>query len=111
MAAGHGGARTGAGRKPKTKAAEQPAVAPVEFADPLAYLVAVSRGTVPGDSLRVAAAKAALPYTVPKTRAPVASPPPTKMRAQAERAGNVAEIQDWNARAAEVRRRLAKVKT
>jgi hypothetical protein len=65
------------------------------------------RGDEPPDSLRIAAAKCVLPYEQPKTRAPVASPPPQKLRSATERAGNAAEVDEWNRRAAEVRRRLA----
>ena len=109
MAALHGGARVGAGRKPKA-AADAPEASPTMFADPLAYLIAVSTGAVPGDALRVAAAKAALPYTQPKARAPVASPPPQKLRAATERHADKAEADDWQRRAAEVRRRVMKDK-
>lgn len=104
MPAGHGGARAGSGRKPKTATPAAPPAA-THFDDPLAYLIAVATGAEPGDGLRVAAAKAALPYTQPRKRAPVASPPPTKLRASAERAGDNAKSDDFARRAAEVRRR------
>ena len=71
MAAGHGGARPGSGPKPKSsKGKAPPTDAASHYADPLAYLVAVATGEVPGDGLRVAAAKACLAYTTPKARAP-----------------------------------------
>jgi hypothetical protein len=110
MAAGHGGARIGAGRKPKAPADGTTPPAPAVFDDPLAYLIAVATGAAPGDSLRVAAAKAALPFTVPKARAPVASPPPAKLRAATERAADKGATDDFTRRAAEVRRRHTNAK-
>ena len=113
MAAGHGGARPGAGRKAKKAATPgvAVAVAVAEFSDPLDYLIAVARGLVPGDSLRVAAAKAALPFVTPKARVPVESPPPQAIRARAERSADAAAVEDWKRRAAAVRARIAKGKT
>lgn len=107
MAAGHGGARVGAGRPEGAKGRRSSTgEGPERFDDPLAYLIAVATGATPGDALRVAAAKAALPWTAPKKRAPVESPPPRKIRAQAENGIESAERDAWNARAAQVRERL-----
>jgi hypothetical protein len=107
MAAGHGGARPGSGPKPKSsKGKAPPTDAASHYADPLAYLVAVATGEVPGDGLRVPAAKACLAYTTPKARAPVASPAPQKIRAKAERSAAKHATDAWETRAAEIRRRL-----
>jgi len=102
MAAGHGGSRLGAGRKPGTKAAARATT--TQFDNVLDYLRAVALGLEPGDALRVAAAKAALPFEAPKARAHVASPPPTKLRATVERTADRAVTDDFARRAAEVRR-------
>lgn len=103
MAAGHGGARQGAGRKPGKKLTTQ--TAPTQYGSVLDYLRAVALGAEPGDPLRVAAAKAALPFEAPKARAPVASPPPEKLRATVERTADLAAADDFARRADEVRRR------
>jgi hypothetical protein len=71
----------------------------------LAYLIAVATGGTPIDSLRVAAAKAALPWTTPKKRAPAASPSPAKLQAATQRAEVRAAEADFHARAAEIRRK------
>jgi hypothetical protein len=105
MAAGHGGARPGSGPKPGTTKPE-PGTS-THYADALAYLEAVVRGDELADGLRIAAAKVVLPYQQPKRRAPIASPPPQKLRAATERAADRLEADDFEKRAAEVRRRLA----
>lgn len=108
MAALHGGARPGSGPKPKaSKDKAPPTDAQVQFDDPLAYLIAVATGETPGDGLRVAAAKAALPWTTPKKRAPAASPAPQQIRAKAERAADKQAAADWDTRAAAIRARMA----
>lgn len=106
MAAGHGGARPGAGRKPKVKT-EAPAAA-TRYDDALAYLAAVVRGDEPPDGLRIAAAKAVLPFQEPRKRAPVESPAPTKIRAASQRTAERVEQDDFARRAAEVRRKFKK---
>jgi hypothetical protein len=105
MAAGHGGARPGSGPKPGTKR-EKPTTT-TRYEDALGYLEAVVRGDEPADGLRIAAAKVCLPYQQPKKRAPIASPPPQKLRAATERAADRAEVDDFHKRAAAVRLRLA----
>jgi hypothetical protein len=111
MAAGHGGARPGSGRKPKNHAPgapptpATPPIAPARYDDALAYLAAVVRGDERPDSLRIAAAKAVLPFQEPKKRAPVASPPPTKLRAATERGIEAAAVDDFTRRADAVRAR------
>lgn len=108
MAAGHGGARPGSGPKPGSKKRTPTATS---YADALAYLAAVVRGDEPPDGLRIAAAKAVLPYQEPRKRAPVASPPPIKLRAAGERSADRAEAEDFARRAAEVRRKFKKDST
>lgn len=112
MAAGHGGARVGAGRPEgaKTRKASADNPVPARFDDPLSYLIAVATGETAGDALRVAAAKAALPWTTAKKRAPVESPAPRALRAKTERDLDAAVEGEWQARAAKVRERLAKPK-
>lgn len=108
MAAGHGGARPGSGPKPRSNRAATGDDKPEKhYADALAYLEAVVRGDEPADGLRIAAAKAVLPFQEPRKRAPVASLPPQKMRAAAERSIDMDEADDWNRRAAAVRARHA----
>ncbi len=107
MAAGHGGARPGSGRKPKTN--EAPA-APTRYADALAYLTAVVCGQEPADGLRIAAAKAVLPFQAPKARAPVESPAPRALRAATERGADAADNAAWLRREAEVRSRHGREK-
>jgi hypothetical protein len=109
MAAGHGGARIGAGRKPAT-ARNADAPAPPRYGDALSYLEAVVRGDEPADGLRIAAAKAVLPFQAPKKRAPVASPPPEKLRSATTRAAERTEREAFHARAAEVRRKFQEKK-
>jgi hypothetical protein len=112
MAAGHGGARVGAGRPPgsKTRKTDTPDEGVNRYVDALTYLEAVVRGDEPADGLRIAAAKVVLPYQAPKQRAPVESPPPKALRAQQTRSTEADINTDWSRRAEEVRKRLAKGK-
>lgn len=108
MDALHGGKRDGAGR-PKgatTRKANTGQPGATVFDDPLAYLCAVATGAIPGEALRVAAAKAALPFTTPKARAPVASPAPARLRAKVQHASEAADQTAWAAKAASVRKRF-----
>lgn len=108
MAAGHGGARVGAGRPKGSKdKAEKPPTGRI-YADALEYLEAVVRGEEPADGLRIAAARVVLPFQKPKARAPVESPPPKAMRAAQERTQEKGTTDDWNKRAAAVRERMRK---
>lgn len=100
-----GGKRPGAGRpkgaasKPKSKGtSEEP-----QFDDPLEYLRAVACGTVPADALRIAAAKACLPFTSPKARAPVQSPAPKQLRRQNETGAEARAQAEWRAKAEAIR--------
>lgn len=61
---GRGGARPGAGRKPKPKA--EPVLGEVAADTPLAFLEGVMRDTKADDALRVKAAIAAAQYRHPK---------------------------------------------
>jgi hypothetical protein len=130
MAAGHGGARQGSGRKPKgSKSGEVAVTAPsvsaseaanqspeppagltpqARYRDALEYLEAVVRGDERPDGLRIAAAKCVLPFQAPKARAPVESPPPSALRKQAENATSRARADDWDQRSAAIRAKHAK---
>ena len=63
MANGHGGARPGAGRKPKPK----PAIAVNPGMDILEFLQQVSQGLIEATPIQVRAAVAAVQYTHTKT--------------------------------------------
>ena len=105
MAAGHGGSRTGSGRK-AAGASESTPKAPTPYPDALSCLSSVVTGVEPADALRIAAARIVLPFQQPKARAPVESPPPRALRKQAVRADEQGEADDWQRRAAAVRRKL-----
>ena len=103
MAAGHGGARPGSGRKPKaTTDTQKPTT---RYNDALAYLEAVVRGDEPADGLRIAAAKAVLPFQAPKARAPVESPPPKTLRRKVETGLAAVERDAWLQTEAAIRAR------
>lgn len=101
----HGGKRPGAGR-PKgspTRRTSPGEASGAEFVDVLSYLRAVALGQEPADGLRIAAAKAALPYESPRRRAPVTSASPKQQR-QAADAGEEADARaEWKLRAAAIR--------
>lgn len=98
-----GGNRPGSGRPPGSKTRPKPPA--TKFDDPLTYLIAVSRGEVEPDALRITAAKAALPYVAPKMRLPVESPPAQKLRKQSAKAAELAEQEAWRAKSAAIRRK------
>lgn len=106
MAAGHGGARVGAGRPKGTKSEAKSSPTGRIYGDALEYLEAVVRGEEPADGLRIAAARVVLPFQKPKARAPVESPPPKAMRAAQERTQQTDTNADWDKRAAAVRERM-----
>ena len=110
MAAGHGGARVGAGRPKGDKPATGTASGVTEYADPLAYLLAVATGREPADGLRIAAAKAALPFTAPKAHAPVESPPPKVLRRKTDTGAAAVAREAWEAKSAAVRAKFSKGK-
>lgn len=106
MAAGHGGKRPGAGRKPAGTAPRPRARPPTRYADALHYLQAVVRGDEIGDPLRVAAARIILPFEQPKRRAKKPSPAPAELVARAEREQVDAVLDAWQAKADKIRARL-----
>lgn len=110
MAAGHGGPRAGAGRPKGTKNRAEAPRTPRIYRDALDYLEAVVRGDEPADGQRIAAAKAVLPWQKPRQRAPIASPPPRKMKQIEERAAEKAIADDWSKRSDVVRARLKEQK-
>lgn len=102
-----GGKRPGAGR-PKgsaAKAKNSGTTDEPQFDDPLEYLRAVACGTVPADALRIAAAKACLPFTSPKARAPVQSPTPTKLRSQNKLSAEQQAQAEWREKSEAIRRK------
>jgi hypothetical protein len=97
MANGHGGKRDGAGRPRK----QRPATAKA-YATAAEYLAAVIDGTEQPDALRIAAAKALLPFEAPVSRSKPSQAAPKQLRArenlQAEEAARAA----WRERSAAV---------
>lgn len=100
-----GGSRAGAGR-PKKK---RPPTAR-KYEDALDFLAAVVAGTEPPDPVRVAAAKALLPFQAPRKRAPVASAPPRQLQHAAKIGAEEAAREAWRKKSAEVRARLGRSK-
>ena len=60
--------------------------APPEFADAESYLLAVVKGQVPPDTVRVGAARAQLPYLNARKRAPLKSKTPRQLNSATENA-------------------------
>src|SRR5690606_36199080 len=104
-----GGKRPGAGRpKGSTSKPDKPAnTDETRFDDPLDYLRAVACGEVEADALRIAAAKACLPFTSPKARAPVQSPAPKQLRRQTTLTAEQQAQAEWRAKSEEIRKRHA----
>lgn len=91
----HGGARPGAGRKPRPQG---------RYDTAYDFLVAVARGVEQASpEQRVAAARAVLPYERPKTRAPRASPRPAELRAQEVVRDEADDAGAWHERAVRIR--------
>jgi hypothetical protein len=101
--ANSGGARPGAGRPKKRR----PPTAR-EYKDAVDYLAAVVSGAEQPDAVRVAAAKALLPFQSPRQRAPVASPPPRQLQHKSQLSNEEAAREAWKAKSAEVRARLGR---
>jgi hypothetical protein len=101
--ANSGGARLGAGRPKK----ERPPTAR-QYEDAIAYLDAVVSGAEQPDAVRVAAAKALLPFQSPRKRAPVASAPPRQLQQAAQLDAESAAREAWRAKSAEIRARLGR---
>jgi hypothetical protein len=74
----NGGKRLGAGRPRQTTTGGAVGDVP----DVLSYLVQVALGDQQADAIRVAAAKAALPYVATKQRAPLKSLAPKQLQAK-----------------------------
>ena len=101
--ANSGGARAGAGRPKKAR----PPTAR-QYEDAIAYLAAVVSGAEQPDAVRVAAAKALLPFQSPRTRAPIKSPPPRQLQSQADMSKQRDAQEDWNRKALEIRTRMGR---
>lgn len=97
---GRGGKRPGSG--PKLR---QGPDTPTDSA--LAYLEAVACGAIEGDSLRVAAAKAVMPFQAPRQRAPVKGLSPTAARQSDAAAAETAQAESWAATVAKIKARRA----
>ena len=95
----HGGPRAGAGRPPKERPEQ------VEFPDAESYLLAVVRGQVVADPLRVQAAKAILPYQQKKKRSPLMAQSPKQQEAVAEKAASADINEKFKIRLAEIKGR------
>lgn len=100
MATTHGGKRAGAGRPKKNRENQD------VFPDAKSYLEAVATGRTFPDAVRVAAAKALLPYESEKKRAPVASPSPAKLRVKTQKDIESSVVADFEERAAAIRKKL-----
>lgn len=85
---------------------DQPDDVPQEFQGAEDYLLAVVRGTAPPDPVRVGAARALLPFTKGRQRAPVRSATPKQMQASAARAEDQDMLDKWEQRAAAVRAKM-----
>lgn len=96
----HGGHREGAGRKKKDRSGQD------FFDDAESYLLAVVQGRTVPDAVRVQAAKSLIAYQTAKKRAPVKSPPPSKLQAKTERDIEKSNIDDFEKRAAKVREKF-----
>lgn len=104
MAAGHGGARPGSGRKPRSNDTSTLADATANrYDDALTYLEAIVRGDEPADPLRVAAARVVLPYQLPKARGPVESPAPRELARKVRHDAQRDLADDWARKAEAVR--------
>ena len=108
-----GGKRPGAGRP---KGAKTRRTAPSEpsgksYASVLDYLRAVALGSEPADALRIAAAKAALPFEAPRQRAPVKALPARQRQAAQEMAEQSADQAEWLAKAQAIRAKHGKGKS
>lgn len=95
-----GGARPGAGRKPKQR---ESTGAQYETAEQ--YLAAVVAGTEPPDPIRVQAAKSLMAYQQPKQRAKPISKTPTELARHNERSAEQQEQEAWRLKAEAIRRK------
>ncbi len=83
--------------------------APPEFEGAEDYLLAVVKGLVPPDPVRVGAARALLPYMAPRKRATARSATPKQMQASAAHSEDRDARAAWAAKSAAVRARLKAV--
>ncbi|OPY88824.1 MAG: hypothetical protein A4E71_00220 [Smithella sp. PtaU1.Bin162] len=95
-----GGYRKGAGRKKKDRSEQD------YFEDAESYLLAVVQGRAIPDAVRVQAAKSLIAYQTAKKRAPVKSPPPSKLQAKTERDIEKSNLDDFEKRAAVIREKF-----
>lgn len=111
-----GGKRLGAGRPKKYAQREmfggvpKPAATTptVVYESAQAYLDAVVAGIEPADPIRVAAAKALLPYETPRSRAPLSAVgKPKQIQALQRHQDEASEKSDWRVKAEEIAARLA----
>lgn len=102
----HGGARKGAGRPPKVRAATKPAEGGTASAEE--YLARVIAGTEPADPVRVRAATALIRYQRAVERAPVQSPAPAQLAQRVRRDAEVAVADEFERKAEQIRRKHAK---
>lgn len=99
-----GGARPGAGRKPKDRTPTAP-IDGLTFETAESYLAAVVQGTAPADPVRVRAAATLIRYQETHKRTPKSSPTPKQLEKSEQAAADTAVIEDFETRAAEIRKR------
>jgi len=97
-----GGYRPGSGRKKKDRTPDG------KFENAMAYLRAVVCGKIAPDALRAAAAKAILPYEVPKGRTKPESPSPKTLRKKESQSIEKDKILEFERKAAVIRAKYAK---
>lgn len=78
------------------------------YLDPEAYLQAVACGRAVPDAVRVAAARALLPYLRMRQRAPLRGRTPRELDARAAREEEDRLLEEWAEKARKVRARLAR---
>lgn len=101
-----GGKRPGSGRPAKPK--PKPTGRIYESAE--AYLEAVVEGSEPSDPARIRAATTLIRYQLAQKRCPKPSPSSKKMVENEQRAEESAIQDDWEQKAAEIRKRFATTK-
>lgn len=99
----HGGARPGAGRKPKDRTPDGQIFDTAEE-----YLEAVVRGTVQPDPARIQAAKCLISYQRTKERAPKKSPTPSELAKREITAIESKVADEFERKAAEIRKKHAR---
>lgn len=100
----HGGKRAGAGRKPKDRT---PKAGEPIFDSAESYLEAVVSGTIAADPVRVQAAKTLIAYQRARVRPKVKNPTPKELEKKAAKDEETAVVEDFEKRAAEIRRKHA----